>query len=194
MKPSNYSTPLVHAALWLLASTYLSGCALMGEAAIGGTLGRTVLTNAARSELALLGRSGLRVAGTELVVADATAFRGALSGLRMQRSAFGRTQLVARGESTAFAEVLPGGNRLKLLRTGQQVELPGTLYRVNSNQVNVRSGPGLEFQAFRQVGRDRLVLLETCESGWCRVQLGDEVGWIATSMLALAVADHDHQH
>lgn len=175
-----------------LAVVGLSGCALMGEAAlVEGALGRAALRTAARSELGLLGRSGLRLAGSEVVIADAGAFRGALSGLRMQRSVLGRTQLVARGESTAFAEVLPGGNRLKLLRTGQQIELPGTLHRVNATQVNVRTGPGREFRAFRQVDRDRLVLVEACESGWCRTQLGDEIGWIAAAMLAVIAADQE---
>lgn len=180
--------------LLLMGEMAMSGCALMGEAAlVEGTLGRVALRTAARSELGLLGRSGLRLAGSEVVIADAGAFRGALSGLRMQRSVLGRTQLVARGESTAFAEILPGGNRLKLLRNGQQIELPGTLHRVNSAQVNVRTGPGREFQAFRQLDRDRLVLVETCESEWCRVQLGDEIGWIAASLLALVAADQEEQ-
>lgn len=188
--------PTLNAVLVLLMLTgavSLTGCALMGEAALlEGTLGRAALRTAARSELGLLGRSGLRLAGSEVVIADAGAFRTAMSGIRVQRSLLGRPQLVARGESSAFAEVV-NSRTLRLLKTNQQITLPGTLNVVKGNKVNVRAGPGLNYDAFKQVKSDQIVLVETCESGWCKVQLADEVGWIAAALLAAVVAKEQDQ-
>jgi len=55
--------------------------------------------------------------------------------------------------------------------------------------VNVRTGPGLEYQAFQQVGLDRLVLVEAVEGEWCRFHLSDAVGYVTLVVLASVVSD-----
>ena len=178
----------------LLLVVGLSGCALLGEATLlEGALGRTALRSVARREIAILERSGLRLAGSDLVIADAATFRSTMAGIRMQRSMLGRPQLYLPLEAAPFAEVL-SGNSVRMLRTNQQLTLPGTLHTVKGNRVNVRVGPGTEYRAFRQVNSDRMVLVEATEPGWARVQLDDEVGWIAAALLgALIAEDQDQQ-
>lgn len=173
--------------------TLLSGCALWGEAAVAeGVMGRAVLRNVARSELALMQRSGLRIAANEILIADAAAFRSAMAGVRVRGSWFGRPQLYMPQESAAFAEVL-SGNTIRMLRSNQQFHLPGTLHVVRGSRVQLRLGPGKDYHVLRMLDRDQLVLVEAKQPGWCRVQLGDEVGWIAAASLAALMADEWEQ-
>lgn len=170
-----------------------SGCALWGEAAVAeGVLGRAVLRNAARSELALMHRSGLRLATNEVLVADAAAFRSAMASVRVRSSLIGRPQLFMAHESTPFAEVL-SGNTVRMLRSNQQLQLPGALHVVR-NRAHLRIGPGKDYHVLRTLDRDQLVLVEAMQPSWCRVKLGDEVGWMATASLAALMADEwEHQ-
>lgn len=162
----------------------LSGCSLAGRAVVAeGVLGRAVLRNAARSEIALLQRSGLRLAANEIIVADAATFRAAMAGVRVRSSFYGRPQLYMPHESTAFAEVT-SGNTVRLLRSNQHLQLPGTLHTVRGNRVQLRLGPGKEYHVMRLLDMDQLVLIEAVEAGWCRAIVGDEVGYIAAAALA----------
>lgn len=185
--------PFMRMALLLLIAIGISGCAMLGEGTLlEGTLGRGVLRRAAGSEIAVLERSGLRFIGGDIVVSDAAMFRNAMEGVRIERMAFGRPQLRLASEARPFAEVI-SSRSIKLLRTGERLELPGELRVINSSKVNVRVGPGREYRAFRQVDRDRLVLVEVIDGDWCRVQLDNEVGWVAAALLAAVVSD-DQEH
>ncbi|MBL0127868.1 MAG: hypothetical protein IPP83_10530 [Flavobacteriales bacterium] len=171
----------------------LAGCVAFGEASLArGALSRAALRGAARSEIALLERSGLRLAGGEVVIADAATFRSTMAGIRMRGSVFGRPQLYMSGESTAFAEVV-NPSTVRMFKTNQHLRLPGELRVVTGNRVNVRVGPGQEYHAFRQLNPDQIVLVEAVQPGWCRVRIGEEFGWIAAALLATLSADDQWQ-
>ncbi|MCB0787583.1 MAG: hypothetical protein KDC02_25600 [Flavobacteriales bacterium] len=171
-----------------LVLTLFTGCALWGEAVVAeGVLGRAVLRNAARGEIALMQRSGLRLAANEILLADATALRSAMAGVRVRSSLIGRPELFMAHESTPFAEVV-SGNTIRMLRSNQQLQLPGTLHVVR-NRALLRLGPGKDYQVLRMLDRDQLVLVEATRPGWCRVQLGDQVGWMAAASLVALLAD-----
>lgn len=188
-RPSSpYPTELLTVVALAFGLTVLTGCALWGEAAVAeGVIGRAVLRNAARGEIALMQRSGLRLAANEILIADAAAFRSAMAGVRVRSSMFGRPQLFMAHESAPFAEVV-SGNTIRMLRSNQQLQLPGTL-NVVRNRAQLRLGPGKDYHVLRMLDRDQLVLVEATKPGWCRVQVGDEVGWMAAASLVALMAD-----
>jgi uncharacterized protein YgiM (DUF1202 family) len=50
-------------------------------------------------------------------------------------------------------------------------------YAVNSNSLNMRSGPGTNYEVLRQLSKDDLVeVLEKNESGWWKIQHLDITG------------------
>ena len=57
-------------------------------------------------------------------------------------------------------------------------------YAVNSNVLNMRSGPGTNYEVLRQLSKDDLVeVLEKNESGWWKIQHLDITGYVFSSLL-----------
>lgn len=74
------------------------------------------------------------------------------------------------------------------VRATEAARLAAREVRYAHGTVNVRSGPGTSSARVAQLGRDDTVLIEACESGWCRVAsvVGDRnwsEGYVSQSLL-----------
>ncbi|MBX6427223.1 MAG: SH3 domain-containing protein, partial [Variibacter sp.] len=52
--------------------------------------------------------------------------------------------------------------------------------------LNIRSGPGTNYQVIDVVGSGTVVDVRGCSGGWCRVSYGGSAGWASRSYLAFA--------
>lgn len=55
-------------------------------------------------------------------------------------------------------------------------------YRVTASALNLRSGPGTEYQILQELPRG--TRLEGARDGWERVRVGDRVGWVSAQHIA----------
>lgn len=55
----------------------------------------------------------------------------------------------------------------------------GQTLLVNVDLLNVRSGPGLNYEVMQQIGKDTVIEVESVSSDWCLIRLnGKSIGWI----------------
>ncbi|MGH6900389.1 MAG: SH3 domain-containing protein [Geminicoccaceae bacterium] len=72
-----------------------------------------------------------------------------------------------------------------LLLGGPALGAPGDVLMVTGNNVNVRTGPGLEHDVSRQVDRDQRVIEIEREGDWVRAEIAGAAGWIHGSLVTL---------
>ena len=81
------------------------------------------------------------------------------------------TGLPAAAQSFAPGELPPGGNRVAIVRTVAEV--------------NLRSGPGLQYRVLIRVPAARTLQLLGCvpNFSWCRTSYLGRIGWVSASLL-----------
>jgi uncharacterized protein YraI len=67
------------------------------------------------------------------------------------------------------------------LSTGFAAAAPAVV----QNDLNLRSGPGIDFAVIAAMPAGTMVNVIGCEAGWCRVALGDTVGFASRGFLGL---------
>ncbi len=69
------------------------------------------------------------------------------------------------------------------------IELPTDIRTVQGTRVNMRAGPGTQFEVLTRLGLgDQVVILSDPGNGWLRLRQlsGDQIGWISASLLSKA--------
>ena len=171
---------------------YSCEAALLEGVEAEGVVGELATEGITAEDMGLLRESGVELnAAGDLVVTNETAFCSELERVRIEESTLGSSRLYLFSENEPFAEVIDK-NKIKLTKYNKVLELPGDIYKVKGNNVNVRSGPGLNYQVFKKVSTGQIVLVKAEENGWSTVQLGDRTfGYISTALLAvIAVSNH----
>lgn len=174
---------LAVAALLLL----LSGC---GIRLAGLLLEESVIVRSASrlsgAEASLLRAAQARATTTGLVITDVRVYGPTLQRARLVRVA-GKPQLKIVGEVEPFGEVI-NGRTIRHARLGD-IALPGDLHVVKGRNVNVRTGPGMDYSVVKQIGSDDLLLVRSRrDNGWFEVELMDaHIGFVHGTLLASVV-------
>jgi uncharacterized protein YgiM (DUF1202 family) len=171
---------LVSAFFAFLAIVMFSNCAAVGllaEAEIATLTSVGVRAVATRVAVGSAVRAG--AARTSLMIADEALFSARASRIVLTRQGsrrFFRTQI--NNSEKNVLEVL-NNRTLRTVESGQILNLPGDLYVVNTKGLNVRTGPGANYDKVAVVTKGRPLAVTSRKDGWSETWVTDEIkGWV----------------
>lgn len=148
------------------------------------------------SEELLMARGlGLRAVTTRTatrlaIPADAAALRN-ISRLRIKLGTSSKPVLYLPeyGANKPIFQLL-NQSTVKVIRTGEVFPLPFRIFRVNGlAKAELRSGPGVSYNLYKTLPKDKFVLVRDEVPGWFKVQADEIIGWVAAAAIIPAVYD-----
>lgn len=168
-----------------ISSLLFTGCGaaifegLLGaaaEEAVVSTMARGVVANVARrTVMSSIARAGVRYAAVEagagaatIAITDEVLLNATLS--RMALGA-GSMLLIPLDNNTTLKAKVVDSNTIRV--NGEDFDVPGNIYVVNTENLNVRSGPSIAYAVVATLGKKKVVFVdETTSDGWAKVNYG----------------------
>ena len=141
--------------------------------------GTAIRSSATRTAMGTMARS------SALIIADETLLASQASrAFIVRRGSKTFLSTTTNGATQDVAEVL-SKRRFKTIGSQQIIDLPGDIHCVaRTEELNVRTGPGVNYEKVAIIKKGRPVAVEYKENGWCKAWVNDEIqGWISEKFL-----------
>src|SRR5215475_8198041 len=128
------------------------------------------------SKTGRLGKSEVQIPGAARLGDDVRERRGAAL-----RCTAGRFRSTARSSNMMLTRKLMAGAGLVALSAGMAAAAPAVV----QSDVNLRAGPGIEYEVIGAMPGGATVNVRRCEASWCRVNFAGTVGYASRAFLGL---------
>lgn len=156
--------------------------AIEGEAALAGTEIAGAGAELSAGEAATFARAFATDASSELVVANTDAANSILGKIRLEKTYGEPPKLYYEGKPEPIAEVYSKSGKIKWLHNGELYPIPNTIFSVEGEVVNIRSGALRSSNIVTTVRHGQLLVKLEESNGWYKVRLVKDgklyYGWI----------------
>lgn len=186
--------------LVLSIAILLSGCAAAvlegiaietAVAEVGAVETIAAAESVAAADAALATRAGLAIAAEtgELSIVSETSFMRHLARVKVDRAVVAenpKLYIIENGVRNNFG-ILKNNRIIQINRLNKQLVIEGELYRVKGNNVNIRTGKGMNYDVYKVKNTDDLVMVVEKDYKWLKVKTGNnEFGYISSALVTPA--------